>query len=722
MLLVGTAAVAASVAALGYVASVLKTTSGLSARYAYVGDQRSAALDQIDAAFVSPALLRQIHRTLSPVRDRWDGYLVVPATDSYRFLVNSDGPAQLTVAGALVADQHMTTGGPLTVLNRGLHSIRLDYTPSAPVPRLLVLQSRGAMGAFSPVPALYLVPRIVGGREVRLRRFAVPAGRFAPAVVLAWAVIALLVLLRYRRRRAPEPGRTDYAIVLVLVGAAILLAVGSWWGLPAYFSWAPDEVVPDEVLTAFDARFSHGWATKYPPAHYALLSAVSLPWFLAAHLGLLDLADLEVVSSLLLVGRLTSIVMMLAIVWLTYSMTLEHHGRRPAVFAALVIVSAMPFTYYGKVANLDVPYVFWLTCAFRYLARTGTTATPADFYGLALTGAAAIATKDQAYGFFVLPAVAIVVLAVRRPRHPGVPSLRVVAITAGLTAVALAVLMNVPFNARGVLLHMQLITGPNSENFRMYARTLPGSWKMLADGVWLMAGIMSWPLLLAAVAGAVLASVRRHVPSTMLLLAGVSYVVTFLWLVLYQYDRFWLGVVVVVAPTAGWWIDTVTRRGSPARLLRLTLTVAVFAYAIARCAALDVLMLQDSRYAAERRLRAEAGPGEGVTAIGERPNLPRPEIVPWTGIRARTAEFEQQSRALLIENVGYGLRRGEGYDDALVRTRLPGDPRYTALGDFRSPVPFPLSLERRFSAVEEEESSNLTKINPLIRLYRRTMK
>jgi hypothetical protein len=683
-LLLGTAVLIAAFAGLVRVTAALQTTSGLQ------------SLDH-----------------------HYEGYLLIARSDSYRFIVPSKVPAELSIEGVAVANERMTTGGPAVTLSRGLHAVRLQYSSGAArQPFLLV--ARGAMGAFGPVPRLYLVPHIIGFDETRLRRFAVPAGRAAPLLLLSWALVAAALFFRYGRSRLVTSFATgDSGLGALLLGSAALFIAASWWGVPTYFSWAPDEILPDSVRTAFEARFSNGWATKYPPAHILLLAGLSLPHYLGAHFGLFSLDDLQVASALLLLSRLTNVVMALGIVWATYATTTDIYGRRAAIFAALVVISAMPLTYYAKIANLDVPYVFWLSWALRYYSRTATTATTADFFRFALAGAAAIATKDQAYGFFVLPALVIAVMAWARAGAPGVPSKRVLLGMSAVTVLAVLVLMDVPFNPSGFLLHVQLITGAESRNFRMYSRTIGGTGRMLADGVRLLGTSMSWPLLIAAAAAAAMVLRRRNLPGMLLLVAALSYVVTFLWIVLYQYDRFWLGVVVALAPVTGWWLDTFTAPGRSLRIVRLSAAAVMFTYAIGRCAALDVLMLRDSRYVAERRLRAEAKPGEGVTAIGQRFNLPRPEIVPWTEIRARPGEFEQQSRPLIVVNVAHGLRRGEGFDDALIRTLLPSDPRYVLLGAFRSKVPFPLSLEPRFNAIEEDDFSNLTKINPLIRLYRR---
>jgi hypothetical protein len=379
----------------------------------------------------------------------------------------------------------------------------------------------------------------------------------------------------------------------------------------------------------------------------------------------------------------------------------------------------MPLTYYSKTANLEVPYLFWVALALRYYARTASRAGPYDFYRFAVAGAIAICTKDQAYGFFVLPALLLASMALARGGTPNVPTKRVLITMCGLTALALVILMNVPFNLSGVVRHFQLITGPASQDFQMYARTPAGTAKLLLDSVRQMGNIMSWPLFVAALAGAAMAVRRRQVPIILLLIAGLSYFITFLWIVLYQYDRFLLGLVITIAPATGWWLDNVTRRGCSYRTIRQVIALIVFAYAIGRCAALDMLMLRDSRYAAEQALRRESRPRDRVAGVGLRSYLTRPEVVPWSPVRATPEQIIQLAPDLLVVNVGHALRTSEANIDTLVRGMLQNDPTYSLVGEYRAKAPFPLSLEPRFQRIEEDPFSNLTKINPLFRIYKR---
>src|SRR5437762_11697 len=78
------------------------------------------------------------------------------------------------------------------------------------------------------------------------------------------------------RRGLGSGERCKWPVLTVLTAAAIVFTVGVWWGLPAYGSWAPDEISPAQVRDAWEHGFSDGWATKYPPLHYALLAVAFL--------------------------------------------------------------------------------------------------------------------------------------------------------------------------------------------------------------------------------------------------------------------------------------------------------------------------------------------------------------------------------------------------------------------------------------------------------------
>ena len=96
--------------------------------------------------------------------------------------------------------------------------------------------------------------------------------------------------------------------------------------------------------------------------------------------------------------------MALGIVWLAHRIALEQFGASAAALAAWLTLAILPLTYYAKTVNLDVPYVFWLTLSLLFFARLfNARPKPADFFLFTLFAVVAVCTKDQAYGFYVLP-------------------------------------------------------------------------------------------------------------------------------------------------------------------------------------------------------------------------------------------------------------------------------------------------------------------------------
>ena len=109
-------------------------------------------------------------------------------------------------------------------------------------------------------------------------------------------------------------------------------------------------------------------------------------------------------------ARLVSLVMSLGIIWTIGEMARLVAGRRAGLFAAGACALNFALTYYGQVSNLDVPYLFWGLLALLWCMRAVTEEAPRRFWLAALFAAAAVATKDQAYG--AVPAQPAVFLAV----------------------------------------------------------------------------------------------------------------------------------------------------------------------------------------------------------------------------------------------------------------------------------------------------------------------
>jgi len=515
--------------------------------------------------------------------------------------------------------------------------------------------------------------------------------------------------------------RTRGALLLVLAAALVLGAWGLRWGLPSEFGWAPDEVLPTEVDAAVAQRFAHGWHGKYPPLHFALLAAASAPARLAGHVAGWDAARVH--DARMTSGRVLSLALSLGVLLVVYRCGRETGDARAGVLAAALLALSVPFPYYAKTANLDVPYLFWFALSVLFFLRALRRGRAADFGFFALAAAAAVATKDQAFALYVLTVPFLVWEIVRRRRAEGPNSSvwadrRLALLLAG-GAIAFAVLGGALFNPGGWIAHVRLIAGPASTAFRMFDQGLSGHIALLAQTARHLAFVMGGPSLLAALAGLVFAWQDRAHQRALLatLVPAVSYVAFFPLVVLYVYDRFLLPVALVLALFGGLALARATRARSWAAKAAVA---GVLALSLARAASVDILMARDSRYAVEDWLRREVGPGPLVAAVGPLEYLPRLDGLHWRRLGPAAVRLAQVSPDVVVVNADYARRADEGTGERAF---------YSALDD--GSLGYEVALRRRTRprvALDTDALrmdgpgriwSNLDKVDPEIVVYRR---
>ncbi len=697
--------------------------SGLTGEYRAGAEwQGTPDFTAIDNGF-SAELVRQRSRERhgAAFTATWQGYIVVPARDRYRFSVLADDRASIEIDKRLVVEGDKTRRESSVELARGLHLITIRYYDGFGLQSLDLRWAKG-YGPHDHIARTFLVPRLISSAEAQRR---ITYEQWSNRLPLIWSLIvisAVTGLLIYRCTFTSVDRRRALEIVPVYAIAAAIFITGISWGLPDYRGWAVDEITPGEVDDILDHRFATGWATIYPPVHFALLALASAP-MLATDAVEVTHDTVARYSHLFLINRAVSVGMALAILAFIYHLTRSELGHRAARFAVTCVLLVLPLTYYAKTANLDVPYLFWVTASWIFYVRAIRRGSTKDACLFAATGAVAIATKDQAYGFYVLPAVHLVFETVRARQDRSRPRLERRALFAMAAVVfgALLILFNVPFNLSGVREHIRLIVGPGSDPFRMYPTTATGFFDLLRDSVWQMGSAMSWPMFVISLIGVADAIRSRTLLVSRLLLFAASYFVTFIAIVMYHYDRFFIGICLVFAIAAGAWLDRWTRPEQPYRYARLTIAGLVIAYGAARIVALDAMMVRDSRYFVERWIIDRIGADTRIAAEGTSLYLPRQATLLWNRIAPEAAALREQQPTFVILNPAHSARPSDENASNEFRSSLAdGSAGYRRVLSYRTSLWFsPLQWEPRFNGRNEDQFSNVTKVNPTIEVYER---
>lgn len=496
----------------------------------------------------------------------------------------------------------------------------------------------------------------------------------------------------------------SFSLFAALAVSLALNVVASWWGLPGRFSWAPDELQPGVILEGISVRFSGDWhQPAYPPLHYYLLAVSYLP---ARALGVTDPRDVHDATVFIALGRLLSLAMGMGIVLILYRTARELFDSRTALLTAAVATLNVPFVYYAKTANLDVPLAFWVLLSLYYLVRLTRTDTLRDFLLFTVFAVCATLTKDQAFAFYVLP---LAWLLVRRFREKRVLFDRQITGSLLTGAALFLVLHNVVFNWQGFIHHFEEIlwargaysefeTGPSSQ-LALLAQTLRHA--LFALG---------WPFALAALGGLYLAWREPERRAALwLALAGASYYLFFIAPVLSTWLRYALPLSLLAAPFAALALDALWPRGVAARLG----VAAALLYALARAASVDTLLLQDSRYTVEAWLESNVADGETVGFIGPEYYLPRLDAFDTQRLRPTLSVLERSRPDFVVVNPEFGERFQEGTREHELFERLAaGRAGYGLAFEHRSE---PRAMLLDFDGL----LANMSKINPLIRVYQR---
>lgn len=279
-------------------------------------------------------------------------------------------------------------------------------------------------------------------------------------------------------------------IVVVFVASQVL-AIG--WDLPGSYGWENDGIAPRDFFAGVAVNLSPGQGHRYPLFHNLLLAVLSLPVLLPAVLR----ADAWTLSALMeeilrvptmtgvsIIAKLLSLAMACVSILVLASMARRTVSPQAGRWAAVWAATSLSFAYYGRVSNLDGPYLMWTVLAMNRLLTVAAHRRRRDYVWMGLLAGAAVATKDQAYAGFVLPGlVYLLVLPLRRDRPFGPPPLhyRNVALATVSGALSLGLLGGGLLNPTGFAARVAKLTGDASHDWMRYERSIAGVTRNLTD-------------------------------------------------------------------------------------------------------------------------------------------------------------------------------------------------------------------------------------------------
>ncbi|HEV3192960.1 MAG TPA: hypothetical protein VGY54_20780 [Polyangiaceae bacterium] len=439
----------------------------------------------------------------------------------------------------------------------------------------------------------------------------------------------------------------------VLVGVLVIHIVGIGWGLPATDGWDDDGVAPRDFLFGVAETFTPGHFYTYPPLHLIVLAILTSPGWIAGLIRAPSFSPHDVVSEFLsvpymtafaLVGRTVAVAMSLGVVYAFAKVAEELRGRRAGLAVAVVVGLNAPFAYYSHTSNLEVPYCFWASLSLLYLVRAMVHERPAELRWVALCAALAAATKDQAAALFVLGVPATLALWFALDPWPRANA-RAVCKEAGIALAlglgALLAIDGIVVNPAGFVARVGFLLGSASQDHASYAKSFTGRLNVTVDSIHMFSHFYPAPFGLLALGGLGVAmatgSRAKRVAGAAPILFALSSFGLFNLLARRTDERFLLPQMLILGLYIGLGLEAaaLTTPRPFARALG-ALALPLLAWALYKCAAVDVALLYDTRYDAEAWLAAHVEPGDALEVYGNQVYLPR--LPAW----ARTLRVDQR--------------------------------------------------------------------------------
>lgn len=673
-----------------------------------------------------------------PFRATWSGTFHAAADGPYTFTTVSDDGSWVWVNDVLVVDNGGRHGPQrrlgTTRLSRGPHRLRIGYEQHDGDYRLDVrLRTPGAAAERIDAFALQFSPEPLAERAriVRTLRQHLPV-----SVVWSWyAVYGTLLLaagfavfLRVQALIGAE--RADWRLGVSLVVLAAMAVPGIMWGLPAELDgWAPDEGSPRHLVSGLEAGFRAPWASLYPPVAYYLWTPLALIMVVAGEPHGLAAWQNPGAMHLHLGMRLVSLLMGSGTLASVYLIARQWFGRAEALVAVWMGGLGVCFLYYTKTANVDLPYLYWLMLAlavFSAFARSGSL-THLPWLGIAST--LAVCTKDQAAGFLVLLVPALPLIAAW---HAGAGRVDVFSLRRvlwrgeWLASAALALgIVAVVYQASWPTLTAHLTVAQAARYAPMVPATVGGYLQLMAMSAMLLAFMVSPPVLACALVGLAHAVRRRQwLYLVAVLVPVVSYLVGFMAIIRYTYDRFLLAIALLVACVAAPVVVRMWRADRARRAVRVAV-VAGAMWMVGHAVTLPLLMRVDSRYAAEDYLIDHGDASQVVGLLSAAQYLPRLDEQPAFGfsLTPTLADVQTVNPYLLLVNTSYAQRfTARPESAALLQAMRDGSLGYQRVGAYRAPLPW-WALAWYWPYFHDRASeglTNLDKINPEIEVWERT--
>ncbi|HSP86871.1 MAG TPA: glycosyltransferase family 39 protein [Ignavibacteriaceae bacterium] len=523
---------------------------------------------------------------------------------------------------------------------------------------------------------------------------------------------------------------TKNYIYLILVVGFLLNLYSVWWGLPSVGgrNWAPDEISPVDVYRGIASLFSGGWHERYPPLHFYILTVFYLPFVILDRLGAVNLYSQELITTLYFVGRMISVIMGTALIYVVYKCGKELADHKAGLYSAIIAMLICPLSYYSKTTNLDVPYLFWFTLSLLFFIKALKHVDLHYYLLFTIFAVFSLCTKDQSYGLFFGMGLILLVQFLwfyfknNRTASKLIFKNSWISILVGI--VVFLLIYNVIFNYSGFIGHIKQIVGIGAErqgapSIRRYNYSLSSQIDMFLQSTRHLIFLLGIPFFIAFILGMVYSLVKskRNLFLFSLILIPIGYYLTFMIPTAYNYDRHIIPIAIISSLFGGvFFSEFLHKKKFGGVQLKVSIFIIISLIYLYKNLLVGIFMDNDSRYEAKEWITNNVNSEQSIAGLGGLIHYyPRINFEKFSVLRTPSMVDSINFKPdYLITSSAYDIKRYRNQpEEVVILTKLKNNELgYKQVKSFEYQVKWNmLNIESLFT--------NLDKINPRITIYKR---
>ena len=440
----------------------------------------------------------------------------------------------------------------------------------------------------------------------------------------------------------PTARRKVLLMALVLFGISITLsAIGIGWGQPHAHCWHSDSIAGPWTISQMPRLFGV-WKHKYPRGHFLVAGVFYKPLiaYWEAHpvevpapngrIAGQQTFDLRRVSLLAMVSRWISAVMGAgAVLAVFFTARVLFRDDLAAFLSGLALAFTSLFVWYSHLGNLDVPATFWFAWSVYWAAQAVYVGKWRHHVLLGVFCAMAVCTKDPVAGYAIGLVLAIWLGTIGKVRLAGGSVRRACTAVLNRRMLAAALVAALVF----ALLN-DLLTTPSAFFERMghwiggpgtldYRRGETGQFHLLQHAYRHLYVAMGWPLLLATLLSAAYCVAKYRWKAAFAIAPVIAFYVIVVGYTRLTVPRYYLPGIAAAVLVTGKALADWLRWAKLPRAVRVAPFAFAYGASLLYCVGVDMELLHDPRYEAERWLARAVTPQDTVVALGPPNYMPR---------------------------------------------------------------------------------------------------